>query len=207
MKKILFTIIFVLMTANLFADGDLYKKPGKNEVVVITSVTLSPTPDNAFFSKYRNLKSELNGVITKKEEIVLPGVVVTALQPEDDEYLMKNAFIAYDSEIGCFKAEITKKERNVIIRYIISYLGSINNFFPIVSLTKKQFTIPDGVQYVYIGSFVCEWEGVKFDIKSIKQIDRYDEAVKFVAEKYGAAAKVVRVPLSDFYFEDEKKEE
>ena len=209
-KTILFVLITIFSFSKLYAQQMVYfisdednKPPKKNEVVVITRATLSPSPNMEFYSKYSGpgkiypLINEKN--IYKKPKIFLPTAPVYSYALGDEGVL------------NGIKMDIPK-DRVIKLDYFRCFLvndsymtNHVSPTFVIPLPLYIEFTVPEGVNYIYIGSFTYNWTGFLFDIKNVKKADEYDDAVKFVAQKYGSSAKLERVPLREMQKEDKKK--
>ena len=191
-------IIFI-DTAPLSPKSAPYKsdiKPNSSEVVIVASVTLSPTPNNAFFSKYNTVDSFYNKrIINSKtyQGVITPTIYMILGKFDKKDYVTAIYHLGDDSEINSIKTQIPQ-DRVIKIDQINAYLADME-IFGLTLPVSMEFSLPEKVNYVYIGSFIYEWEGDDFKIKNVQQIDDYDNAAKFVAEKYGADAKLERVSL------------
>ena len=190
-------IIFI-DTAPLSPKPDInknYNKPGRSEVVIVASAILSPTPNNAFYTKYNSIDSFYEKKINSKEykDIITPTIYMIVGKFDKKDYVTAIYHLGNDSEINSVRTKIPK-DRIVKIDCMKAYLADIE-IFGITLPVSMEFSVPKSVNYVYIGSFVYEWEGHDFRIKNVQQIDDYNNAAKFVAEKYGADAKLERATL------------
>jgi hypothetical protein len=61
----------------------------------------------------------------------------------------------------------------------------------------KEITIPEGAQYVYIGSLVYELDPKTFQVKSLKILDEYESAQAAVKKLVGKDVELVRAPIKD----------
>ena len=175
-----------------------YDEPRGAEVVIVAGVTLSPAPDNAFFTKYRTTESSYDkGIIDPKKsrDIIIPTIYIVLGKFDKRDYVTAIYHLGNDSEINSVKIQIPR-DRVVKIDYMTAYLADME-IFGINLPVSMEFSLPKNVNYVYIGSFIYEWEPYGFKIKNREQIDDYNNAVKFVAEKYGADAKLERVQLRE----------
>ncbi|MCL2480383.1 MAG: hypothetical protein FWF38_01585 [Spirochaetaceae bacterium] len=171
-------------------------KPNSSEVVIVASATLSPTPNNAFFTKYNTINSAYNKRIINSKTyngVITPTIYIILGKFDRKEYVTAIYHLGDDSEINCIKTQIPR-DRVIKIDQINAYLADME-IFGLTLPVGMEFSLPEKVNYVYIGSFVYEWEGYDFKIKNIQQIDDYDNAAKFIAEKYGTDAKLERVSL------------
>ncbi len=200
-KNILIILILLFSLSGLYAsdyvvDKKYDKKPKKDEVLIVTKISFSPTPDNAFYTKYTKI---LAGYKTK-EEVIKPRIYIPMRTSWGST---SYASLGDESELTSVKFDIPK-DRVIRIEFLRSYLANIeylNIFLPL----NIEFTVPEGVNYVYLGSFIYDYEGYQFNIKNIRKVDDYDNAVKFVAEKYGSDVKLERVPIRELTPKEDKK--
>jgi hypothetical protein len=191
-----------LKDAGIFVDKDAV--PEKDEVVILASVTVTPEPDNVFFSKYWKIKSNSEKHKVKETDLEPSTVYMDFMVSDDKEdYKFNKRGLGNSSAVGAFLMRIPSDH----IVKIISFTDYIANlpYFPIRLPLYKEFTIPEDAKYIYIGSFIYNCEGTNFDVKNIWEEDRYDEAVAYVKKVYGESAKVVRVPLRDLEQKKDKE--
>ena len=188
-------------TAPLSPKPDIektYNKPNSSEVVIVASAALSPTPNSDFFAKYNTINSYYNKKIIdskKTQGITIPAIYMIVGKFDKKGYVTAIYHLGDDSEINSVKTRIPR-DRVLKIDHMRAYLANME-IFGITLPVSMEFTVPKNVNYVYIGSFVYEWEGHDFKIKNIEQVDDYENAAKFIAEKYGADAKLERVSLRE----------
>ncbi len=224
-KTILIIIIFLISAAIISADefsrehrdpdGDIvffdtaplspkpdadksYGKPSNSEVVIVASVALSPAPNNAFFAKYRTVKSSYNsGIINSKksQDVIIPTIYMILGKFDKKDYVTAIYHLGDDSEVNSIKMEIPR-DRVIKIDHFKAYLADME-IFGINLPLSMEFSLPEKVNYVYIGSFIYDWEDYDFKIKSTNKIDDYENAVKFVTEKYGADIILEKVSLRE----------
>jgi hypothetical protein len=178
--------------------GKSDSKPSRTEVVIVTSAALAPTPDNAFFTQYSAIESFYKKrIINSKEyqETITPSIYIILGKFDKKNYVTAIYQLGNDSEINSIKIQIPRG-RVIKIDHMRAYLADIE-IFGITLPVSMEFSLPEKTNYVYIGSFIYEWEGCGFKIKSIQQADDYEKAAKFIAEKYGPDAKLEKVTLRE----------
>ncbi len=190
-------ILFCLSAVNVVADE--YKLPRDREVVIAVRLVMEPQIDDAFYSQYWHLRSKLLKISGRR---VQEGEVVSSTARLETG----NGVWTYNSlplgNVGSFATVKLKipKERTVHVNGFYVEPADIGLFsvgLPIMA----QFDVPEDVNYVYLGTFVCSWEGSQYDIKSIKRVDEYEQAQQIVRQRYGSDARLLRVPLKAQSFE------
>ncbi len=190
-------MLFCLSVSFLMADD--YKLPREKEVVIAVRLVMEPQIDDEFYSQYWHIRSKLVRISGRR---VQEGEVVSStasLETGNDIWSYKNLPLGNVGSFATVKFKIPK-ERTVHVNGFYVEPADIGLFrigLPIMA----QFDVPEGVNYVYLGTFVCAWEGSQFEIKSIKRVDEYEQAQQIVRQRYGADARLLRVPLKAQSFE------
>ncbi len=206
-KKFLW-VIFLLVSPLLvlFAQEKTYKAPRKSEVVIVTSLKLTPALNDSFFSQYRTINK--NHYYTFAWDVVRGVEKTTAMlgvaEPITKELLVNKTFyLGGESELNCITVKVPD-DRVIKLTYMQLNLANLSIFsiyFPI----QMEFTVPEGASYVYIGSLNYALEGFNFEITGFRFLDEYDHAVTFVKEKFSQNANLVRVPMREISEEDRKR--
>jgi len=191
-KIILVSVVLFFLTASFLAAED-YKLPREKEVVLAVRLVMEPQIDNAFYSQYWHLRSkflEMGGRRVQDGEIVQSTV---NLKIGNNVWSFKDLSLGNVGSLATVKLKIPK-ERTIHVNGFYVYPADIR-FFRIVLPVMAQFDVPEGVNYVYLGTFVCSWKGNQFDIQQIERIDEYEQTQQIVNQRYGSEARLLRVPL------------
>lgn len=202
--------VFLAFTALLFCVGlnahsqTISKIFAKPEVFLVYRVILSPSVDPAFYEqywKYRETKPE--------ESSYVKGVLqntVTLMYSLDWRTFEFKAPLNRDP---FFVIRANTPPQGKITLNNIKFLPADLDLLGVILPLKAEFTIPNDVKYVYLGTFVFEWEGSRFDPKLVKRMNELPAAQKFVKKFYGPEANLVPafIPGMNFYGEDEESEE
>lgn len=199
-------VLLSLPVLTLFAQDKTYKAPKQSEVVIVSRVELTPTPRDSFYLQYRainenNYYSYIWDVVKGQDKTTT--MLAVAEFKRRDYYLNKEFFLGIDRGIDSIKVDIPN-DRVIKLTYMKVNLANLNIFSVILPL-QVEFTVPEGVNYVYIGSFEYECKGFGLEITGVKSTDEYDKAAEFVRAKYGQNASLARVPLRQISEEDRKK--
>ena len=196
MRKIIFSTLILLFSFSglyaserqvFFYDRIDDRKPRRNEVVVVTRVSLSPAPNMEFYERYNRIFNIRGNRVYSAPRIFFPARMTDRAV---DYFAM--------GDEGALKAIKINVPRDGIIRVDFFRCFLINQESVSIALPLfLEFTVPEGASYIYIGSFTYEWTGYQFDIGNVRRTDEFDAAAKFVAEKYGADATLVRVPTRE----------
>jgi hypothetical protein len=186
----------VLLALNPFARAQavpLKNAPAANEVVVVVNVKFEPRPDYSFYSAY-------NEYDPNEAEPFAPYVklVTESKDSEDKGAIGKNA---------SFKIKMTK-DRTVMLLGFCAFLANYHDIQVLLPI-QASIVVPQGTNFVYLGSLTYSCSGDYFDIASIAQGYDLDSARVFVKDQYGdaAAGALIRVPLKPRYSADEDEDE
>ena len=198
-KRFLLLILVLFCISASFLAADEYKLPREKEVVIAVRLVMEPQIDEEFYSQYWHIRSKLLKISGRRvqEGEVVPSTA--SLETGNDVWSYKNLSLGNIGSFATVKFRIPK-ERTVHVNGFYVEPADIGLFrvgLPIMA----QFDVPEDVNYVYLGTFVCSWEGSQFDIKGIKRVDEYEQAQQIVRQRYGADARLLRVPLKAQSFE------
>ncbi len=182
-----------------FLAADEYKLPREKEVVLAVRLVMEPQIDDAFYSQYWHLRSK---VIKMGGRRVKEGELVSStanLETGNDMWSRNSLSLGNVGSLATEKVKIPK-DRTVYVNGFAVFPANIG-LFKIILPIMGQFDVPEGENYVYLGTFVCSWEGDQFEIKNIERIDEYEQAQQIVQRRYGSDARLLRVPLKAQSFE------
>ena len=188
----LWSLVLFCLSASFLA-ADEYKLPREKEVVLAVRLVMEPQIDDEFYSQYWNLRSKLVRISGRRvqEGELVPSTA--SLQTGNGVWSFKNLPLGNVGSFATVKMKIPKERRVHVNGFYVepADIGLFRIGLPIMA----QFDVPEDVNYVYLGTFVCSWEGSQYDIKGIKRVDEYEQAQQIVRQRYGADARLLRVPL------------
>lgn len=198
MKKRL-AFVFTALLASVVSVA-LYAEPKvdyphPNEVVIVFRASFTPDVDRDFFSHYAVIRCPLYGNTSGKssEQGELPRDSMSLLCADDASSWGSWYHLDDSSGLCMLKLRIPKTRTIDIaaIRYFL-YGESVLNFtLPIL----RKIVVPEGANYVYLGSFTYTIADEYFRVSDITLSDEYDGAQAKVAKIYGESARLVRVNL------------
>mgnify|MGYP000982125558 CR=1 FL=1 len=189
---------FIIGTDIFAADKKRPAAPGKDEIVMVFSLKLQPSPDTEFFAKYTDMSFaalSLKRYGTGKDVIVLKF--------NNAKYSMQ-AWTEKDADAVGFamlQVGFAARKRYLELRSLQYHFAGSEALFVTLPLRVK-IEVPDDVRYVYIGDFTCKCSKPFYDITDVKRTDNFDAAAKAVKEVYGKDAELERVPLISLNQED-----
>lgn len=189
---------FIIGTDIFAADKKRPAAPGKDEIVMVFSLKLQPSPDTEFFAKYTDMSFaalSLKRYGTGKDVIVLKF--------NNAKYSMQ-AWTEKDADAVGFamlQVGFAARKRYLELRSLQYHFAGSEALFVTLPLRVK-IEVPDDVRYVYIGDFTCKCSKPFYDITDVKRTDNFDAAAKAVREVYGKDAELERVPLISLDKED-----
>ena len=189
---------FIIGTDIFAADKKRPAAPGKDEIVMVFSLKLQPSPDTEFFAKYTDMSFaalSLKRYGTGKDVIVLKF--------NNAKYSMQ-AWTEKDADAVGFamlQVGFAARKRYLELRSLQYHFAGSEALFVTLPLRVK-IEAPDDVRYVYIGDFTCKCSKPFYDITDVKRTDNFDAAAKAVKEVYGKDAELERVPLISLDKED-----
>ena len=189
---------FIIGTDIFAADKKRPAAPGKDEIVMVFSLKLQPSPDTEFFEKYTDMSFaalSLKRYGTGKDVIVLKF--------NNAKYSMQ-AWTEKDADAVGFamlQVGFAARKRYLELRSLQYHFAGSEALFVTLPLRVK-IEVPDDVRYVYIGDFTCKCSKPFYDITDVKRTDNFDAAARAVKEVYGKDAELERVPLISLNQED-----
>ena len=189
---------FIIGTDIFAADKKRPAAPGKDEIVMVFSLKLQPSPDTEFFAKYTDMSFaalSLKRYGTGKDVIVLKF--------NNAKYSMQ-AWTEKDADavgFAMFQVGFAARKRYLELSRLQYHFAGSEALFVTLPLRVK-IEVPDDVRYVYIGDFTCKCSKPFYDITDVKRTDNFDAAAKAVKEVYGKDAELERVPLISLDKED-----
>lgn len=193
MNKRVIILLFMLVCTVLSFAKEKYPKPKTNEVVIITRFSSDANFNEDFFLKYYDIS----------------GHILKLKTPKDESEKLTHASLAYTTKFKriyesliplqddmFFTLRLGIPENRVFVLSEAEIYPAGIYYFRILLPFNFEITIPEGVNYVYLGTFHYEMEGIQYDINSITLIDEFEKAEAFVKEKYGEDAELVRIPVT-----------
>jgi hypothetical protein len=178
-------------------------KPRSNEVVLVARFVLTPSLDRDFYSHYVSFKApgveaqadkSLKGKTPDDSVYIQYGEVGKNFTFAKTRYeYVKTAYAGSLGEIGYFKVAIPKDRQ---IRLDSARVYVVDNGFLYFDLPIfRKIAVPEGSNYVYLGTFTYSIKDEYFSIGDISLSDEFDAATVAVAKAYGPDAQLVRVNL------------
>ena len=189
---------FIIGTDIFAADKNRPAAPGKDEIVMVFSLKLQPSPDTEFFAKYTDMSF---AALSLKRYGTGEDVIV--LKFNNAKYSMQ-AWTEKDADAVGFamlQVGFAARKRYLELRSLQYHFAGSEALFVTLPLRVK-IEVPDDVRYVYIGDFTCKCSRPFYDITDVKRTDNFDAAAKAVKEVYGKDAELERVPLISLDKED-----
>lgn len=193
--KVFFIISLLAIAVSLHAAEDEYDQPREDEVILVVRVVITPEIDDAFYSQYWDFDS--NAINMKRngseEGETIPSEVY--LNTGSTFLIRKSLFLGNVGQFASMKVSIPKDR--VINMDMFSVFPASIRFFKLYLPIFASFKIPEGDNYIYLGTFEFEREGNQFEIVNVNKYDEFDKAKEIISERYGSAARLVRVPLQE----------
>ncbi len=190
-KTILVSVILAVAVLSVASAEQKFPKPKKTEVVVIARAIVDPPVNDEFFAKYHDLESR--SII--KDKKVKDSEKKTSVSLACG-YGYRRAWGLAEVNDGTYVALKVTIPKDRILKFPLFACYPANYAFLKFYLpVSAQIMVPEGVNYVYLGTFSYKVRGFNFDVVDMKLLDEFDAASAFVAEKYGKEAKLMRVPL------------
>ena len=189
---------FIIGTDIFAADKKRPAAPGKDEIVMVFSLKLQPSPDTEFFAKYTDMSF---AALSLKRYGTGEDVIV--LKFNNAKYSMQ-AWTEKDADAVGFamlQVGFAARKRYLELRSLQYHFAGSEALFVTLPLRVK-IEVPDDVRYVYIGDFTCKCSKPFYDITDVKRTDNFDAAARAVKEVYGKDAELERVPLISLNQED-----
>ncbi|AIW88624.1 hypothetical protein JO41_01465 [Treponema sp. OMZ 838] len=189
---------FIIGTDIFAADKNRPAAPGKDEIVMVFSLKLQPSPDTEFFAKYADMSFAALSLKRYGD-----GNDVIMFKGKNAKYFLQG-WTEKDTDSGEFAmlhVGFAARKRYIEIHSLRYYFAGAEALFLTLPLQVK-IEVPDDVRYVYIGDFTCKCSRPFYDITDVKRTDNFDAAAKAVKEVYGKDAELERVPLISLNKED-----
>ncbi|MCR5698643.1 MAG: hypothetical protein K6G52_03255 [Treponemataceae bacterium] len=151
-----------------------YERPARKDIVVVGRIVVEPTEDMEFYFKTRDVLEEK--------------------MANNDLYRVNYQTYIYSSD-EFFYATIEKPKKRdgdeldftVPFTYYIHGSNKLSLYLPI----NFTFDVSDDTQYVYLGTMVVTTIGDDFTVKSIDNVDEYDDALKFLQENVKTKKEII----------------
>lgn len=185
MKRALpITLLIALALTLPAAAQTAIPKPKANEIVFIFKVQVLPAPPTEFFLNYVEYRKEA------------PKTTAWASM----QALNKTFVIPKEGggPLNAFNAVVLTKAKDGEYR-----LNSLSVYLASASLFELDFgyaktlSVPEGVQYVYLGTFVFRYTDEFFTPQSFERIDEFDAALVELKAAYGPSVDLIRATLRD----------
>ncbi len=190
-KTVLVSVILAAAVISVASAEQKFPKPKKTEVVIIARAIVDPPVNDEFYAQYHKLSSRSITVDKKVKDSEKKTTAALVCG-----YGYRRTWAEAEVKDGTYVAMKVSIPKDRILRfpffecYPANY-GLLRFYLPV----SAQITVPEGVNYVYLGTFAYKVRGLNFDVVDMKLLDEFDAASAFVAEKYGKDAKTMRVPL------------
>jgi len=198
-------LCFIALSLVAGAAEEKISKPRGSEVIIVARIQISPALNRDFFSHYASfetpyLKASVSKDV-KKGEIPNDTLALFIKDNRPGLHLASNVdnggylsgSFGKVGEISLAKTAIPKN-REIEIGYVRVYVVDNGFLFFDVPIDRK-IVVPEGVNYVYLGTITCTLANEYFDIADISMSDEFDGAQAYVAKTFGAQAQLVRVNL------------
>ena len=165
-------------------------KPRKNEVVLIGRFSMMPAINLDFFwEAYK--ESDMD---TRKREKTAKSWLEYYLGSQ--RKTQKREDTLQISDLGNLSTALVAipTDRTIFLKNVQIRLFGLEEFFITLPIYSK-IVLPEGSNYVYIGSLEYVSEGEFLELKTVNLRDEFDDALAFVRRTYGEDAKLVRVNL------------
>jgi hypothetical protein len=206
--------LVVLALAPVAAEKkEAITKPRSSEVVLVARIIVNPPIDREFYSHYVSFTApgveakadkSLKGKTPDDSVYLQFGEVGKGFTFAKTEYVYaKSAYFGTIGDIGFLKMPIPKNRQ---IRLDFARVYAVDNAFLYFDLPLyRGITVPDGANYVYLGTFTYSVKDEFFTVSDISRSDEFDAAAVAVAKEFGDKAQLVRVNLLDLEDPSKKK--
>lgn len=205
-SKVISTLALLCLLPLLASAETKVVKPRPGEVVVVARFGVTPGLDRDFFSHYATFETPYVkmslGKGYKKGDIPPDTIQLVTTDRDKKGFQLGTVWTNETStplgklgDISMAKLTIPKS-REIELSYVRVYIVDSAFLYFDLPLNRK-ITVPEGVNYVYLGSFNYELANEYFDIKSISKDDEFDGAQAALAATYGPEARLVRVNLKE----------
>lgn len=173
-------------------------KPRANEVVLVARFVVSPSLNREFYANYAAFKAPgIEATVDKKLKGKTPddSVYIQTRTPGKADIEAVKTYSAALGEIGFVKLTIPKN-REIQIDGARVYIVDNGFLFFDLPLVRK-IVVPEGANYVYLGTFTYSLKDEFFNIADISKSDDFDSALAATQKAYGDGAELVRANLLD----------
>ncbi|MCR5218928.1 hypothetical protein [Treponema sp.] len=198
---------FIILAASLFASASLFaddpkvKNPGKNEVIIVGRVVVTPKEDMEFIADTRKVAEEDRGkagtyhIPFAPED---PDDFDDDLEDFDDDN--KKVFFS-DGEFFYARYQVNSKTRNLRFPAVFRYYFFDSIDTAIYLPFDINVDVPKGVSAMYIGSFYYTTTGNDFMV-SCNHVDEYDLAQEFLDKVTKKHFDLYRADIKENVYED-----
>jgi hypothetical protein len=193
------TAAMAVLALSTAAAKDKITKPKSNEVVLVLRLVIDPPINDAFYAHYAKvLEKGIANVKIKpdrdsKDEAPAHYFSLYLNKAGRNEIFQRGFSGGKVGEFNFLKRPIPKG-RMLEISGMRAYIFG-NPFLRFDIPVFHNISIPEGANYIYLGTFVVKTKDEYFNISEISRIDEYDAAAKVIENNYGKDAKLVRVNL------------
>jgi hypothetical protein len=215
LKSIIFAATLIVLALAPAAAEKVKKvtKPRSSEVVLVARIIVSPSIDTEFYSHYVSFEApgveatadkSLKGKTPDSSVYLELGDATKSMSFAGNKYVRANrVYLGSLGNIGLLKTDLPKSRQ---IRLDVARVYIVDNGFLYFELPiYRSITVPEGANYVYLGTFTYTLKNEFFEISDISRSDEFDAAAAAVAKAYGPEAQLVRVNLLDLKDPSEKK--
>jgi hypothetical protein len=192
-------VAMVVLALSPVAAKDKFPKPKSNEIVIVARIVIEPSINDEFYAHYADILKDGISNITlthnKKDEAPSHCFDIFLSRAGKSDYYQQQYSGGKLGEVNYLKRSIPKDRMMEIAGMRIFIFG--NPFLYIDLPIFHDINIPEGTNYVYLGTFILKTKDEYFNVSEISQVDEYDAAVKAVERDYGPSAQLVRVNLLD----------
>jgi hypothetical protein len=193
--KIILTAALAAIALAPAAAKDKITKPRSNEVVLVARFVVSPGLDRDFYSHYTAFKAP--GIVVPVNKSLKgktpDDTVYLQTQLPDKDFQWKWDYMGALGEVGFAKVSIPKK-REIQVNGARVYVVDNDYLFFDLPIVRK-ISVPEGVNYIYLGTFTYSLKNEFFMISDIAKSDEFDAAAEMVAKTYGKEAQLTRANL------------
>ncbi|MDA8424619.1 MAG: hypothetical protein M0Z80_00650 [Treponema sp.] len=181
-------------------------KPRASEVVIVARIQVSPAIDDDFFSHYAAFETPYaKATVDRKTwKDGKPGETMNLFMKDkgiirSEQSVFNGGYLSTDfgklGEVSLGKMNIPGN-REIELGYVRVYLDDNAFFFFDVPIERK-IVVPQGVNYVYLGTITCTLADEYFDIAHLARSDEFDGAQAYLNQVFGPRAQLVRVNLQE----------
>jgi len=184
MKRTIAAALFLSLAIALpGAAQETPVRPKANEVVFVAKVRVQPAIPEAFFAGYSDARPDKIPATTAYLSLSAKGSAWGGLASP----------IGPLNRFGYVTMRLPK-DRAFSFPDLRVYILD-NGYFSITLPVDLEFTVPEGAQYVYLGTFVFVYSDEYFTPVSLSRVDEFDEALAGLKAALGPDARLVRAAL------------